>query len=117
MLVLQPVVAFDATVGLVAVFALLDDELDAVDAAVAFVDEVEIIDIAVSGRNTAGREGACAVSERGNELAFLGLGNADGAGRNGCGHTGHHQFFREHDGEPPLGFCLVGIAAGFRHGQ
>ena len=83
-LALQPLVALDAAVGGVAGVAFLVGDLDAVDAAVALVDQRIVVGHAVGERDAVRRIGAGAVDQAGNELLVLGL----GVGR--CGDAGRH---------------------------
>jgi hypothetical protein len=78
-LALHPLVALHAEVGLVLGLALLPDQLDAVaDAAVALVDEIEVVVEAVGDGNAVRREGAGAVDQQRQEDGLV-LGQ-DGAG-------------------------------------
>ena len=56
-LVLQPLVALDATVGEVAGLAFLGDDLDTFDAALALVDQRQVIAEAVGERDAFGAYG------------------------------------------------------------
>ena len=66
LLVLHLLVAFDALLGVVAGLAFLDHELDAADAAVAGVEHVEIVMLAVRDRDAGAGERPGAISEKGN---------------------------------------------------
>src|SRR5262249_39643606 len=68
---LQPLVALDAAVGGIAGVAFLDQELDAVDAAVALVDELVVVGDAIRDWDTVGCIGASAVDEVRDELLVL----------------------------------------------
>jgi hypothetical protein len=68
---LQALVALDALVVVVAVLAFLIDELHAVEAAVARIDHVEIVGIAVGKGDAVGRVRAGAIDEARNELLAL----------------------------------------------
>ena len=59
---LQPLVALDAALDLVLGLALVPDQLDAVDAAVAGVDQVHVVDEAAEEAGAAGGIGADAVA-------------------------------------------------------
>src|SRR3546814_1427477 len=52
-LCLQALVAFDAALGIVLRLAFLDAQLDAIEAAIAFVDQVDIVGESVGDRNAA----------------------------------------------------------------
>ena len=80
-LVLEALVALDAKLGVVTVLALLEGERDAVDPAIAFVDQRVIVERAVRGRNAVGRVGPGPVDEQGNELLVLRLSLAAGESR------------------------------------
>ena len=67
-LALELLVTLDAQVGLVLRLALLPGELDTVDAAVALVEEREIVDEPVGDRDAAGRVGAGPVDEQRDEV-------------------------------------------------
>ena len=75
-LALQALVAFDAAVGGITEFTLLERELDAVDAA-AGVDQLEVIDVAVGPRVAVGGIGAGAIDDDREEL-LLRLGEGSG---------------------------------------
>ena len=75
-LVLQPLVALHPLLGVVLELAFLPGDLDAVDAAVALVDEPEVVDRAVGGGYAVGGVGAGAVHEQWEELLVLGGGVA-----------------------------------------
>ena len=68
---LEALVALHALVGGVAGLALLHRQLDAVDAAIALVEHVEVVGRAVGERNAVGRIGAGAIDEQGKELLVL----------------------------------------------
>src|SRR5262245_29040333 len=68
---LQPLVALDAAVGRIAGVAFLERELDAVDAAVALVDELVIVGDAIRDWDTVGRIGAGPIHQLGDELLVL----------------------------------------------
>ena len=87
---LQTFVALDTTVGGVAGFALFKSDLHAVDTAVALVDELEVILLAVGPWNTVGRVGTGAVGEQWNEL-ILSERAADEAGACGDQRSGQCQ--------------------------
>src|SRR5262245_16390767 len=67
-LALQPLIALDALLGVVLGLALFPHELDAVDSAVAFVHESEIVEEADRDRNAARRVRPGPVHEEGQEL-------------------------------------------------
>ncbi len=68
---LEALVAFDAAVRGVAGFALLGGDLDPIDAAVARVQQVQVIGKTVGERDPVRRVGAGAIDERGDELLVL----------------------------------------------
>src|SRR4029453_976925 len=70
----------DALLGVVLRLALFPGDLDAVDAAVALVQEREVVDEPVRDRNAARRVGARAVDEQ-REVELLGLGGGQGRRR------------------------------------
>ena len=70
-LALEALVALDAAVGGVAGVAFLVRDLDAVDAAVARVDQLVVVGDAVGERDAVRRIGAGAVDEMRNELLVL----------------------------------------------
>ena len=70
-LALEALVAFDALVGGVAGLAFLEDDLDAVDAAVALVEERPVVGDAVGERNAVRRIGTGAIDQRRQELLVL----------------------------------------------
>ena len=70
-LALEALVAFDALVGGVAGLAFLEHDLDAVDAAVALVEERPVVGNAVGERNAVRRVRSGAVNQRRNELFIL----------------------------------------------
>ena len=72
-LVLEALVALDSELRVVAVLALLEGKRDAVDPAVAFVDQRVVVERAVCGRNAVGRVRPGPVDEQGNELLVLRL--------------------------------------------
>src|SRR2546426_11549946 len=66
-LVFQLFVTFDAELGIVLRLALFPRELDAVDATVTRVQQLEIIAIAVGKGDAIRGIGACTVDEQGNK--------------------------------------------------
>src|SRR5208283_1048960 len=70
-LFLQALVTFDAAGVVVLGLALLPRQLDAVDAAVAQVDEVEVVDVAAEDAGATRRVGAYPVRKHGYELLIL----------------------------------------------
>ena len=95
---LEAFVAFHAAVGGVAGFALFKRQLHAVDAAIAGVDHLQIVLLAIGPWHTVRRVGARAVGQQREEL-FLGLGHGAGGqrrrtGGNHCG--GDHDFGKLH---------------------
>jgi hypothetical protein len=62
---LQPIVALHAAVGGITGVAFLEYDLDAVDAAVALVDELAIVSDAIRDRDTVGRIGAGPIHQLG----------------------------------------------------
>jgi hypothetical protein len=67
-LALQALVTFNAAVGRITELAFLPGDLDAVDAAVAGVDELQVVDVAVGERHTVGRVRTRTVREHREEL-------------------------------------------------
>jgi len=65
---LQPLIAFDPARIVVFRLALFPDELDAVDAALAFVDQGHVVDPAPVNAGAAGRVGPDAISRQPDEL-------------------------------------------------
>ena len=82
-LVLQLLVALDAQLGVVLGLAFLEGDLDAVDAAIALVDQGVIIAEPVGYRDAARGVRSGAVDEHGNEL----LGRRRHLGRENAGHA------------------------------
>ena len=70
---LLPLVAFDAAFDLILGLAFVPGQLDAVDAAVAHIDQVEIVDEAAEEAGAAGRVGTDAVALQGEILLVGGL--------------------------------------------
>jgi hypothetical protein len=70
-LALQPLVALHAAVGGITGIAFLKRDLDAVNAAVALVDEVVIVGDAIRDWDTVGRIGAGPIHQLGDELLVL----------------------------------------------
>ncbi len=70
--VLQAFIALDAAVVVVGGLALLPGELDAADAAVALVDQVEVVVHAVGDRDAVRRVGSGAIDQQRNELLAAG---------------------------------------------
>src|SRR5262249_5092264 len=70
-LALQALVALHAAVGGITGVAFLKRDLDAVDAAVALVDELVIVGDAVRDWDTVGRVGAGPIHQLGDELLGL----------------------------------------------
>ncbi len=69
-LALQALVALNALLRIVLSLALLPDELDAVDAAVPLVDQIEVVDEPVGDRDPAGRVRTRPVDQQRNEDAL-----------------------------------------------
>src|SRR5262249_54064679 len=71
---LQPLVALDALLRVVLCLAFLERDLDAIDATISLVEEVEVVVEAVGVRNAAGGVWARAVHEQWDEdgIALLG---------------------------------------------
>jgi hypothetical protein len=92
-LALEPLVALDALLGVVLGLALLHDEPDAVDAAVALVEHREVVPQPVGERGAARSVGAGAVHQRWDEH-LLGLGR-DRPGQRDGDDGGDEQ--RDHD--------------------
>jgi hypothetical protein len=69
-LALEPLVALHAAVGGIAGLAFLERDADAVDAAVAGVDELEIVHVAVGERDAVGGVRAGAVHQHREKLLF-----------------------------------------------
>ncbi len=91
---LEALVALHTAVGGVAGLALLERQLHAVDAAIAGIDHLQVVLLAIGPRHAVGRVGAGTVRQQREEL-FLGLRLHAGrerrqAAREGCG--GNHQF-------------------------
>ena len=84
--VLEALVALDTGLGVVAVLALLEGDLDAVDAAVAFVDQRVVVHKAVCCRDAVRRIRPSPVNEQGNELL---VGRLNLTAREG--HRGRHR--------------------------
>ena len=82
--VFQPFVALDAQLGVVLRLALFPGDLDAVDAAVARVEQLDVIDIAVGHRDAVRRIRPRAVHEKRDELPIL------------APHRSHHEQRRQH---------------------
>ena len=72
LVVLQALVALDAALDLVLRLALAPSELDAVDAAIAGVDQIEIVDEAAEKAGAAGRVGPDAIALQ-REVLLVGL--------------------------------------------
>ena len=86
-LALEPLIAFDAAIGRIAGLAFLGGDLDAVDAAVALVDQLQVIGDPVGERDAVRCVRSGAVDQRRNELLIL---------RNGRrGHREHHAEHRK----------------------
>ncbi len=91
-LALQAFVAFNAAVGGIGGFAFLIRDLDAVDAAIAFVDQLQVVQLAVGPGNAQGREGPGAIHQQRNELLFRRhCRRGHGACGAGCGHQSCRQ--------------------------
>ena len=76
---LQPLVALDAALDLVLGLALVPGQLDAVDAAVAGVDQVHVVDEPAEEAGAAGGVGPDAVALQ-REVLLVGLGGGMSAG-------------------------------------
>ncbi|KAG1167123.1 hypothetical protein G6F35_017836 [Rhizopus arrhizus] len=90
--VMPALIALHAAVGGVGGLALFVRDLDAVDAAIAFVDQLQVVQLAICPGNAQRLERPGAIHQQRNELLFgrhcrRGHG-ADGAG---CGHQGCRQ--------------------------
>ncbi|MPM44785.1 hypothetical protein SDC9_91467 [bioreactor metagenome] len=83
-LALQAFVALHAAVGGVAGFALFVRDLHAVDAAIALVDQLEVVLLAVGPWNTVGRIGSGAVRQQRDEL-LVGLREGAASKTGACG--------------------------------
>jgi len=106
-LALEALVALHALVGGVAGFALFKGQLDAVDAAVAGVDHLDVVLLAVGPGRAVGRVGAGAVDQQREEL-LLGLRRGDrgqqGAGQASSGHrSGQNELTKLHGLSPRVG--------------
>src|SRR6185437_4917406 len=100
-MVLQPLIALNALVVVVAVLALLIGELDAVQPAVARVQHVEVIGIAVGEGDAVRRVGTGAIDEAGNELLILRQRCACREGPGDAGGRGDHHQTPESHRDPP----------------
>ncbi len=85
---LLPLVAFDAALDLILRLAFVPGQLDAVDAAIADVDQVEIVDEAAEEAGAAGRIGSDAIALK-REILLVGAG----------GRQGHRHGQRRRDGD------------------
>ena len=95
---LEALVAFHTTVGRIAGFALFKGDLHSVDAAIAGVDHLDVVLLAVGPGRAVGRVGAGAVGQEREEL-LLGLCESAGAQRRctgGHGGCGNHKFRKLH---------------------
>src|SRR5690606_15247119 len=91
---LHPLIALHAAVRCVGGLTLFEHDLDAVDAAVALVDQLEVVLLTVGPWNTQGCKRTRAVGQQRNELFLGGEGRADGADharRDGCRCRGKFQ--------------------------
>jgi hypothetical protein len=70
-MVLLSLIAFDAALDLVLGLAFIPGELDAIDAAVADIDQVEIVDEAAEEAGASSRVGADAIALQ-REILFVG---------------------------------------------
>ena len=95
-LALEPLVAFDAAVGGVAGFAFLVHDLDAVDAAVALVDQRVVIGDAVGERDAVRRIGAGPIDQMRDELLVLRQRRAGHQGPADCGRQCHPNMINLH---------------------
>jgi hypothetical protein len=99
---LQALIAFDALVVVVAVLAFLIGDPDAIDAAVARIDHVEIIGIAVGKGDAVGRVRPGAIDEARNEL--LVLCQRFPGGETPCRHDGDRRQAQALETHPTLPF-------------
>jgi hypothetical protein len=74
---LLPLVAFNAALDLVLGLALVPSQLDAIDAAVADVDQVEVVDEAAEEAGAAGRVGPDTIALQ-REILLVGMGGRQG---------------------------------------
>src|SRR5207249_8869933 len=86
-LLLQPLVAFDAPVVLVLGLAFFPGQLDPVDAAVSFVEHVEVVDEPAVSPGPSGGIGADAVVRHRDELLVLRERRERRRGEHGKGQT------------------------------
>ena len=77
----RPVIAFDALFGVVAGFALLDDEASAADATVARVKHIQVIRHAIEDRSPRSGIGASAIAHEWNVNSVLGMRRRNSGGR------------------------------------
>ena len=95
-LALHGVVALDALFGVVAGFALLDDELGAADAAVALVQHVQVVRHAVGDGYPRARVGAGPIGEERNIDAVFRLRHGDRGARRRHDREAESKMFQTH---------------------